>query len=66
MQKDDGPLLFSLMGQFFQDVCLTKWISVITKRCQNDADCMKSNFDKCIRDYLKAVAGFPYLGNQLI
>jgi hypothetical protein len=37
-QKDDGPLLFSLMGQCFQDVGLTKWTSIIAKRCQNDAD----------------------------
>ncbi len=27
---------------------------------------MKANFDKCIRDYLEAVAGFPNIGNQLI
>ncbi len=25
-----------------------------------------ANFDKCIRDYLEAVAGFPNIGNQLI
>jgi hypothetical protein len=65
-QKDDGPLLFSLMGQCFQDVGLTKWTSVIAKQSPNDADCVKANFNKCIRDYLKAVAGFPNVGNQLI
>jgi hypothetical protein len=27
---------------------------------------MKANFNKCIRDYLEAVAGFPNIGNQLI
>ncbi len=27
---------------------------------------MKANFDKCIRDYLEAVAGFPNISNQLI
>ncbi len=27
---------------------------------------MKENFDKCIRDYLEAAAGFPNIGNQLI
>ncbi len=58
-QKDNGPLLFSLMGQCFQDVGLTKWTSVITKRCLHDADCTKANFEECIRDYLEAVAGFP-------
>jgi hypothetical protein len=27
---------------------------------------MKANFNKCISDYLEAVAGFPNIGNQLI
>ncbi len=66
MQKDDGPLLFSLMGQCFQGVGLTEWTSVIMKQCQNNADCTKANFDKCIKDYLEAVAGFPNIGDQLI
>ncbi len=44
-QKDDGPLLFSLMGRCFQDVGLTKWTSVIAKQCPNDADRTKANFD---------------------
>jgi hypothetical protein len=58
-QKDKGPLLFSLMGQCFQDVGLTEWTSVIAKRCPNKADCTKSNFNECICDHLKTVAGFP-------
>ncbi len=66
MQKDNGPLLFSLISQCFQDVGLTKWTSVIAKQCPNNAEHTKANFDKCIRDYLKAVAGFPNIGNQLI
>jgi hypothetical protein len=65
-QKDDDPLLFSLTGQCFQDIGLTKWTSVIAKQCPNEADCMKSNFNECICDYLEAVAGFPNIGNQLI
>jgi hypothetical protein len=32
-QKDNGPLLFSLMGQCFQDLGLTEWTSVIVKQC---------------------------------
>ncbi len=43
MQKDDGPMLFSRMGQCFKDVGLTKWTSVIVKQCPNNADCMKAN-----------------------
>jgi hypothetical protein len=30
-QKDNGPLLFSLLGQCFQDVGLTEWTTVVTK-----------------------------------
>jgi hypothetical protein len=65
-QNDNSPFLFSLLGQCFQDMGLTKWTSVIAKQCPNNADCMKANFDECIRDYLEAVAGFPNIGNQLI
>jgi hypothetical protein len=66
LQKDNGPLLLSLLGQCFQDVGLTEWTSVVTKRCLDDADCLKANFDECIRDYLEAIARFPNIGNQLI
>jgi hypothetical protein len=59
-------LQFSLLGQCFQDVGLTKWTSVVAKQRPNDADCTKANFDKCIRDYLEAIAGFPNMGNKLI
>ncbi len=65
-QKDDGPLLFNLMGQCFQDIGLTKWTSIIAKQCPNNADCTLANFDKCIKGYLKAVVSFPNVGNQLI
>jgi hypothetical protein len=46
LQKDNGPLLFSLLGQCFQDVGLTEWTSVVAKQCLDDADCTKANFDK--------------------
>ncbi len=67
-QKNNGPLLFSVLGQCFQDVGLTvtEWTSVIAKWCPDNADHTKANFNKCIRDYLEAVAGFPIIGNQLI
>ncbi len=65
-QKDNGPLLFSLLSQCFQDVGLTEWTSVVAKRCPGNADRTKANFDKCIRDYLEAFAGFPNIGDQLI
>ncbi len=66
LQKDNGPLLFSLLGQCFQDVALTEWTSVVAKQCPDDADRTKANFYECIRDYLEAIAGFPNIGNQLI
>ncbi len=59
-------MLFSLLGQCFQDVGLTEWTSIVTKRCLDDADCTKANIDECIRDYLEAVARFPNIGDQLI
>jgi hypothetical protein len=65
-QKDNGPLLFSLIGQCFQDVDLTKWTIVILKWCPKDADRTKEKFDQYIMDYLEAIAGFPNIGNQLI
>jgi hypothetical protein len=66
LQKDNGPLLFSLLGQCFQDVGLTEWTSVVVKQCPDKLDCTKANFDDCNRDYLEAVAGFPNIGDQLI
>jgi hypothetical protein len=66
LQKDNGPLLFSLLGQCFQDVGLTEWTSIVAKRYPDNADCTKANFNKCIRDYLEALAGLPNIGNQLI
>jgi hypothetical protein len=54
------------MGQCFQDISLTKWTSVTAKQCPEDADPTKEKFNKCIRDYLEAVAKLPNIGNQLI
>ncbi len=54
------------MGHCFQDVGITEWTNLIARWCPIKADCTKTNFDECIRDYLEAVAGFPNAGNQLI
>jgi hypothetical protein len=32
----------------------------------DNADFTKANYNKCIRDYLEAIAGFPNVGDQLI
>ncbi len=66
MQKANGPLLLNLMGQCFQGIGLTEWTSIMAKRCPNNADHTKENFDECIKDYLDANAGFLNIGNQLI
>ncbi len=63
-QKDNGPLLFSRLSQCFQDVGLTEWTSLIAKRCPDNADWTKDNFNKCIRDYLEAIAEFPTLATS--
>jgi hypothetical protein len=42
----DGPPLFNLIGQCFQDVGLTKWNKFIGKRCLDDNDLAKANFKK--------------------
>ncbi len=65
-QKDNSPLLFSLLGQCFQDVGLTEWTSVIAKQCPDNADCTKANFDECIKDYLEAITGLLNIGDQLV
>ncbi len=53
-KKEDGPTLFGLMGQCFQDVGLTEWTNLVGKQCPNDT-------------HLTAeVAGFLNIGDQLI
>ena len=52
-QKDNGPTLFNLMGQCFQDVGLTKWANVVNKGCPDKMHCTKENFNKCIRITLR-------------
>ncbi len=61
LQKDNGPLLFSLLGQCFQDVGLTNWTSVVAKQCLDNADWTKANFDKCIRTTSR-----PWPGSQTL
>jgi hypothetical protein len=63
-QKANGPMLFILIGQCFQDIGLSQY--VIAKQCPTNADRTKANFNKCIRDCLEAVAKFPNVGNRLI
>jgi hypothetical protein len=49
-KKDNGPTLFNLMVQCFQDVGLPEWTSVVANQCLNDAQHTKADLNKCIRD----------------
>ena len=57
--KDDGPPLFNLIGQCFQDINITKWNKVVRKRCFNDNDLAKASFKKQTRDYQRQSPGCP-------
>jgi hypothetical protein len=41
---EDGPTLFNLIGQCFQDVGLTEWNNVVGKQCPNDTNMAKASF----------------------
>ncbi len=43
---EDGPQLFNLIGQCFQDVSLTKWNKNVGKQCIKDNDLAKASFKK--------------------
>jgi hypothetical protein len=43
---ENGPPLFNLIGQHFQDVGLTKWNKVFGKQCLDDNDLAKASFKK--------------------
>ncbi len=58
-QKDNSPSLFNLMGQWFQDVGLTKWTSVIAKKCPDDADRTKATLTNVSRITSRLLPGFP-------
>jgi hypothetical protein len=41
---EDGPSLFNLIGQCFQDIGLTKWNKVTGKQCPDDTNLAKVSF----------------------
>ena len=43
---EDGPTLFNLIGQCFQDVRLTKSNKVVGKQCPDNNDLAKASFKK--------------------
>jgi hypothetical protein len=43
---EEGPPLFNLIGQCFQDVGLTKSNKVVGKQCLNNNDLAKAGFKK--------------------
>jgi hypothetical protein len=56
---EDGPALFNLIGQCFQEVGLTKWNKVVGKQCPNNNDLAKESFEKSTRDYQRQSPGCP-------
>jgi hypothetical protein len=59
-------MLFPPLEQHFYEVGKTKWKNVISARCPNKESKMNESFLECKQDYLKALAGFPNIINQLI
>jgi hypothetical protein len=43
---EDGPPLFNLIGQCFQEISLTESNKVVGKQCLNDNDLAKTSFKK--------------------
>jgi hypothetical protein len=43
---EDGPPLFNLIGQCFQDIGLIKLNKVVEKQCLDDNDLAKASFKK--------------------
>jgi hypothetical protein len=41
---EDGPTLFNLIGQCFQDVGLVEWNKVVRKQCPNNTNLAKASF----------------------
>jgi hypothetical protein len=62
-KKEDGPTLFPLLEQCLQEVTLTVWHNVVSTRCKTEDSKIHENILECIRDYLKALAGFLNVGD---
>ncbi len=56
---EDGPPLFNLIGQCFQDVSLTEWKKVFEKQCLDNSDLAKASFKKWTKDYQRQSPGCP-------
>jgi hypothetical protein len=54
---EDGPTMFNLIGQCFQDVGFTKWNNVAGKRCPNNTNLAKANFEGWTWNYLRKSPG---------
>jgi hypothetical protein len=57
---EDGPTLFNLIGQCFQDVGLGKWNNVVKKQCPNDTNLAKANFKEWTWNYLRQSPGVQH------
>ena len=65
-KQHDGPTLFLLLKQCFQEAGLTKWKNFISSHCPDEDAKVFKSLVECQLHYLKALAGFPKIGDQLI
>ncbi len=56
---EDGPTLFNLIGQCFQDIGLTKCNNVVGKWFPDDTNLAKASFKEWTRDYLRQSPNCP-------
>eukprot|EP00804_Cyclotella_cryptica_P011981 CCRYP_004461-RB/>CCRYP_004461-RB protein AED:0.46 eAED:0.46 QI:457/0.66/0.57/0.71/0.5/0.42/7/0/551 len=65
-KQRDRPTLFPLMEQCSKEVGLIESTNFVSTRCPEDESKMFENLVKCQQDYLKALVGFPNIGDWLI
>jgi hypothetical protein len=64
-KQGNGPILFPLLKQCFQEVGSTEWKNIVLAHCPDKDTKTFENLAGCLQDYLKALARFLTIGNQL-
>jgi hypothetical protein len=65
-KQHDGPTLFQLLEQCFQEVSLTECKNVVSARFPDKDTKTFENLVECQQDYLEALVGFPNIDDQVI
>jgi hypothetical protein len=63
-QKVDGPTLFNLMGQCFQDIGLTEWTNVIMKDAPTTQTVQRQTLTNALGITLRPLPGSPMLATS--